>query len=240
MPTYEATLKGSEQVAEGTMAFRFAKPAGFAFRAGQAIELALSDSLLPEAQGARHTFSLASAPYEDELVIATRMRDSAYKRALKALPDGAGIAFEGPFGSLTLHGNRARPAVFIAGGIGITPFISMVRQATRDRLPQRLLLLYSNRRPEDAAFLVELQALARQNENFALIATMTKMEKSARTWDGERGAIDEAKVKKFAAGLASPVYYLAGPPVMVDDMRQLLERVGVSEEDVRSEEFYGY
>jgi ferredoxin-NADP reductase len=72
------------------------------------------------------------------------------------LPIGAGIAIEGPFGSLTLHNDRTRPAVCIAVRIGITPFMSIVRQAAHDGLRQRLVLLYSNRRPEDAAYLAEL------------------------------------------------------------------------------------
>jgi len=92
------------------------------------------------------------------------MRDSAFKRTFKSVRIGAPVQLEGPFGSLTLHNNRARPAVFIAGGIGITPFMSILRQAAKDQLHQRLLLLYSNRRPEDAAFLAELQRLEPLNK----------------------------------------------------------------------------
>ncbi len=240
MSTYETTLKGCDEVAEGTMAFHFQKPSGFTFKPGQAIDLVLVDPVFADAASARHTFSLVSAPFQPDLVVATRMRASAFKRALKLLSIGAPARLEGPFGSLTLHNNRARPAVFIAGGIGITPFISILRQAAKDQLPQELLLLYSNRRPEDAAFLAELQQLEQQSKRFHLIATMTQMDKSSRTWKGETRMIDEDLVRKVGKGLSAPIYYVAGPPVMIESVRQTLNRAGVDDDDIRSEEFLGY
>lgn len=240
MTTHGSKLRGREQVAHGTMAFHFDKPAGFQFKAGQAIDVVLLEPPAADAQSARHTFSIVSAPFENELVVATRMRDSAFKRALGALPIGAGIAIEGPSGSLTLHNDRARPAVFIAGGIGITPFKSIVAQAAEDRLQQRLVLLYSNRRPEDAAYLAELQELERRNPHFLLIATMTLMSSSSQAWTGSQGLIDAALVSRATAELAKPVCYVAGPPGMVEAMRQTLNDAGVDDDDIRSEEFYGY
>ena len=231
-------LARREQLAEGTLAFRFEKPAGFDFKAGQAVVLELLDPPAGDGQK-RRTFSLVSAPFETTLVIATRMRDTAFKRALKALPEGADVKLVGPIGQFTLV-DAARPAVFIAGGIGITPFMSMLRQASRDRSPQRLLLLYSNRRPEDAAFLGELQELERQNGNFRLLATMTDMSSSTRKWDGETGLIDADLIRRSAGGLNAPVYYVVGPPAMVVAMQETLRRIGAAEDDIRSEEFYGY
>jgi len=240
MSACETRLEGREEIAEGTMAFHFAKPRDFSFKPGQAIDIILGYPSGPDAPSARHTFSIVSAPFEGELVVATRMRDSAFKRTLKSLAIGAPIKLDGPFGSLTLHGKQARPAVLIAGGIGITPFISMLRQAAHDQLPQRLLLLYSNRRPEDAAFLAELQQLERQNKAFRLVATMTQMGKSTWPWAGQTGVIDEALVKQVVGELSQPIYYLAGPPAMVEAMRQTLNFAGADDDDIRGEEFFGY
>lgn len=240
MTTYEVRLQAREEIAEGTMAFHFEKPTGFSFKAGQAIDVVLINPPTTDTSSARHTFSIVSAPFQDELVVATRMRDSAFKRALKSLPIGSSAKVEGPFGALTLHNDHARGAVFIAGGIGITPFMSILRQAAKLQLPQRLLLLYSNRRPEDASFLAELQQLEQQNENFRLVATMTEMSKSARPWDGETSWVDSDLVKRFAGGLAAPVYYVVGPPAMVEAMQEMLNRAGIAEDDIRTEEFYGY
>ncbi|MFC4522605.1 ferredoxin--NADP reductase [Cupriavidus pinatubonensis] len=241
MNTYETRLRAREDIAERTMAFHFEKPSGFSFKPGQAIDLILADpGSATDSQVARHTFSIVSAPFQDEVVIATRMRDSAYKHALKSLPIGAIAWLQGPSGSLTLHRDRGRPAILMAGGIGITPFVSMLRHATREQSPRQILLLYSNRRPEDAAFLVELNQLERKNRNFRLIATMTQVAKSNRPWEGATGPIDEDLVRKACSNLSSPVFYLAGPPGMVDAMRQLLNDAGVDDDDIRSEEFFGY
>lgn len=233
-------LQRREEVAERTLAFHFDKPSGFHFRPGQAIDLVLRDRALCAPEGLRHAFSIVSAPYENELVVATRMRDSAFKNALAALPIGASAEIEGPFGALTLHRQRERPAVFVAGGIGITPFVGMLRQATHERLQQRLLLLYSNRRPEDAAFLPELQRLEGVNRQFSLVATMTQARESRLPWSGEQGAIGETFLKRIARDLPGAIHYVAGPPAMVASVRETLERVGIDGDDIRSEDFYGY
>ncbi|MFJ4291195.1 ferredoxin--NADP reductase [Cupriavidus sp. NPDC089707] len=241
MKTYQTRLRSREVIADRTMAFHFEKPPGFNFKPGQAIDLILAAAEAgPGSPVARHTFSIVSAPFQDEIVIATRMRDSTFKHALQSLPIGATAGLEGPSGSLTLHSDRGRPAVLMGGGIGITPFISMLRHATREQLPQQFFLLYSNRRPEDAAFLAELNQLERKNQNFRLIATMTQVAKSERPWDGATGPIDEDRVRMACSNLSAPVFYLAGPPGMVEAMRQLLNEAGVEDEDIRSEEFFGY
>ena len=223
-PATDVVLQGSEPVAEGTRAFRFARPRGFAFKAGQAVQLTLEN-------GEQRLFSLASAPFEDQLLIATRMRaDSTFKSALAALPAGAKLRLQGPTGDFTLHEDAARPALFIAGGIGITPFLSMLRQAAHERSPRRLVLVYSNRTRELAAFLPELEEMARRNAAFRLHALMTDAE----------GMLDAAKLRRFADGLAKPVYYVVGPPGMVFGMQETLAAAGVADDDIRSEEFYGY
>jgi ferredoxin-NADP reductase len=222
------------------MAFRFTKPPGFVFKPGQAVTLLLTDPP-PEPNSRQRIFSLVSAPFDAELAVATRMREgSAFKRALKSLPPGAKLGLKGPRGVMTLHEDRSRAAVFIAGGIGITPFMSMLRHAAHVGLQQRLVLLYSNRRPEDSAFLTELQRLEGENPNFRLVPTMTQMGESRLPWTGATGVIDAALLKEIAAELRDPIYYVAGPPAMVAGLRETLELAGVDGDDIRSEEFYGY
>jgi len=240
MASMTVHLQRREEVAHGTVAFHFDKPAGFTFRPGQAIDLVLPDPAAAGTENARHAFSLVSAPHQDELVVTTRMRDSVFKNALARLPIGGAAEIDGPFGSLILHNKPARAAVFMAGGIGITPFMSMLRHAAHSALPHSLVLLYSSRRPEDSAFLSELQRLEGRNPNFRLVVTMTRMGESRLPWSGEKGPIDEALLKRSTEGLANPIYYVAGPPAMVGALRDILERAGVDVDDVRSEEFYGY
>ena len=96
-------LKGKSEVAEGTMAFYFERPTGFQFKAGQFVDFTLVNPPETDEEGNTRSFSIASAPYEDDLMIATRMRDTAFKRILKTLAAGSEIQMEGPFGGITLN-----------------------------------------------------------------------------------------------------------------------------------------
>jgi ferredoxin-NADP reductase len=237
---YESKLLSRVEVAEGTMAFHFAKPPGFNFKAGQFADVTLTDPPETDAEGNTRTFSIASPPFEDELVFTTRMRDTAFKRSLKQVPLATEVQIGSAAGSFTLHKNQAKPAVFLAGGIGITPFLSVVRQAHHDRLPHKLYLFYSNRRPEDAPFLDTLQNLEKTNPNFHLICTMTEMSKSKKEWKGEVAVIDQEMLSRHLATLQGPIYYSAGPPAMVAGMKEMLVSAGIDEDDIRTEDFAGY
>src|ERR1700720_3395259 len=146
-------LKDRKEVAEGTMAFRFEKPSGWTFKAGQYLDMTLLDPSETDSERNVRSFSIASAPHEETLMIATRMRDTAFKRVLKTMPLGTAVKIEGPSGDLILRNDVRRTVVLLAGGIGITPFRSMVCLAAEERLRYRIFLFYSNRRPEDAPFL---------------------------------------------------------------------------------------
>ena len=240
MAAYNIKLKRREEVAEGTMSFFFEKPAGFQFKAGQFMRLGLIDPPETDAEGDQRTFSIASAPHEEDLMIATRMRDTAFKRVIKSMPLGSELQMRGPYGRMTLHEDSTRPAVFLTGGIGITPFRSIALDAARTGVPHRLHLFYSNRRPEDAAFLEELAHLEATNPNYRFIPTMTSAAETKQPWNGETGYINADMLARFIDDLKAPVYYVAGPQGLVNAMRKTLADAGVSEEDIRAEEFAGY
>jgi ferredoxin-NADP reductase len=240
MPKYETTLTASDTVAEGTMAFHFAKPAGFKFTAGQSMNVSLIDPPETDAKGNARTFSIVSAPHENELVIATRMRDTAFKRVLKSMPAGGRVSLRGPAGLFTLDPTDARPAVFLAGGIGVTPFMSMLREAAHSRLARDLWLFYSNRRPEDSAFLDELSALPTRHSRCHFVGTMVEMAKSSRPWNGETGFLDRVMLEHHLKDLAASVYYVAGPPGLVEAMQKMLTEAGVKEDAIHADEFFGY
>jgi ferredoxin-NADP reductase len=240
MAIHEVRLERGETVADGTMAFHFSRPPGFHFQAGQSLAMSLVAPPETDGEGDTRTFTIASAPHEPDLMVATRMRDTAFKRVLKSAPAGTAVRIDGPNGEMVLHDDAARPAVFLAGGIGITPFLSMARHAAHERLAHRIVLFYSNRRPEDAAFLPELQNLERLNSNYRLIATMAEAEKSARPWSGETGFIRREMLERHLPDIASAVWYFAGPPAMTMAMGQMLQDMGVAEDAMRYEEFYGY
>ena len=232
-------LKSRKEVAAGTMAFHFEKPAGFTFIPGQAGDFTLPNPPEDDAEGNKRAFSLASAPYEEDLIITTRMRDTAFKRSLKKIPLGTELLLDAPWGELVLDKDPSLPAVFLTGGIGVTPVRSMVLQATHDKLPRKLILFYSNRHPEDAAFLDELTQAAKANPNFTFVPTMTKLADGS-SWKGETGVIDKAMLLRHLDDLSAPIYYISGPPTMVSAMQKILKDAGVKDANLRAEEFSGY
>jgi ferredoxin-NADP reductase len=240
MTRYTIKLNQRRDVAEGTMAFHLEKPPGFQFKAGQYMNITLIEPPETDDEGNTRSFSIASAPFEADLVVATRLRDTAFKRVFRTLSLKSEVRMSGPFGSFTLHNDASRPAVFLVGGIGITPFRSMILQAAKDKLAHKLYLFYSNRRPEDAAFLDELQKTEEQNPNYRFIGTMTDIRKSKSPWHGATGHITHEMLSKWIRDSAAPVYYAAGPPGMVAAMRQLLTTSGIGDDDIRTEEFTGY
>lgn len=240
MAEYKVKLKRRQEIASGTMAFYFDKPEGFSYKPGQYGDFTMADPPETDAEGNARTFSLASAPYESELMIATRMRDTAFKRVLKSMALGTELTMDAPSGSFTLHDDASVPAVFLSGGIGVTPVRSIVLQAAHDKLPRKIVLFDSNRRPEDSAFLDELMGAAKENPHFTFVGTMTEMEKSTRAWNGETGFINKAMLAKSIPDLGLPIYYISGPKAMVSAMRKELEASGVKNDNIRTEEFWGY
>lgn len=240
MAEYKVKLAKKEEIAEGTFVFYFEKPPGFEFIAGQYMNVKLIDPPETDEEGNRRFFSITSAPYEPYLMIATRMRDTAFKRTLKNMPIGERIEIFGPSGNLILHQDTLQKAILLAGGIGITPFRSMILQASFEKLPHKIYLFYSNRRPEDSAFLAELEKIQKENPNYKFIGTMTEMEKSSQKWIGETGYITRQLLIKYSGGLDEAIFYTAGPPQMVAAMVKMLEDVGISLDNIKSEDFTGY
>jgi len=240
MRAYPSTLLGRTEVAEGTMAFQFEKPKGFVFKAGQYIDLTLLGPQPGSSNGLIHTFSIASSPLEEELLITTRMRSTVFKQALSILPLGSGAKIEGPMGSFVLHNNTSRPAVFLAGGIGIAPFLSILSYASSEKLRHPIILFYANRYLEDAAFIDALWKLERANPRFRFVPTLTRMSNNNGAWKGRTGHISSEMLLTQLGVVRGPIYYLAGPPTMVAAARRTLVEVGVDEDDIRSEEFAGY
>jgi ferredoxin-NADP reductase len=237
---YKVKLERKREVAAGTTAFYFKKPQGFVYTAGQFGTFTLINPAETDAEGDERIFSLASAPYEDFIMFATRMRDTAFKRVLREMELGTELTLNAPHGAFMLHNDASIPAVFLTGGIGITPARSIVLQAAHDKLPQKIFLFDSNNRPEDTAFLDELMAVQQENPNYTFIGTMTQMEKSSQTWHGETGFITQSMLLKSIDDLTLPIYYIVGPQVMVQAMRKILNSAGVNADNIRTEEFPGY
>ena len=171
------------------------------------------------------------------LGLATRLRDTAFKKTLAELDVGAEVEVEEPKGDFSLPMETDRPYAFIAGGIGITVFRSMLRYIAEEGLPHRVTLLYSNRDRESTAFFDELAAMDRENENIRVVFVMT----DDSEWEGEKRRVDaDVLADHLEGGLGDYVYIAAGPPGMVDAMESVLSDAGVPDEQVLVQRFAGY
>jgi ferredoxin-NADP reductase len=240
MAEYEMTLVDRQRIARDTMAFWFdTNGASFGFRAGQHADFVFTHPCMEGENDNSRTFSLASSPRDKRpVMIAMRMRKTAFKTTLKSAALGTKFTVSRPRGSFTLHKDITRTAVFIAGGIGIAPIRSILQQATQERLPHKLYLFYSNREADDAAFLDEFENLTAQNPNFTFIPTVTGHRTLA--WPYEKGHINREMLTRYLLGLNGPIYYIAGPSGMVSAMTDLLTSSGVSDDDIMTEEFGDY
>jgi len=199
----------------------------FDFLAGQYIRVSVPKLLYADPKGASRVFSIASSPNnKNKLSIAFRDSGSGFKRTLMELPASSLIDIEGPFGYFTLPKDAYCPLVFIAGGIGITPFLSMIRFVVERQLDYKITLLYANKNKESAAYLEELTTIAEQNPRVRL--------------KNQFGRIDADFVRQTIKNLNEPAWYIVGLPAMVADMRNLLLRLGINDGKVYFEDFEGY
>ncbi len=241
---YTIALKAKKEIAKGTMAFTFERPSDMQFMPGQHIRMTLIDPPETDDEGDSRFFSLASTPQDSDLVIAMRMRDTAFKRVLARLPIGEKVLIQIRLHShekaFTLEKDSASPVVFLVGGIGIVPAYSIIKDWVERKLKHKIILFYSNRRPEDAPFLGELQQIAKRSPAFTMVATMTEPQKSGKQWQGETGRIDQAMLNKYVPDTNKPTYYIAGLSDLVKSMQQILASAGVSQENIRAEEYAGF
>jgi ferredoxin-NADP reductase len=234
-----AAIKEKREVAKGTLLVVFDLLGRVVdFTPGQYFWVTLLDPPYDDERGPRRHITVVTSPNDRGVLgLCTRLRDSAFKRSLAELPVGTEVDVEEPKGTFLLPEDTDRPYVFIAGGIGITVFRSMLRYISEERLPHRVTLVYSNRDRESTPFLDELVELERENPSFRLVATMT----DDPAWEGETRRIDADLLRDHLGGdLGAFTYLVAGPPRMVDAMVQMLDESGVPEEHVRADRFAGY
>lgn len=223
--------------------FHFGLSEPLDYRPGQCITVRLEG--IDDPRGPQRPFTLSSSPSEtDYISITTKMTGSPFKEALKKMATdqatpGEQLILRGPMGNFTLE--TSRPAVMIAGGIGITPFRSMIRFVHDTGGNTPVTLLYSNDTVEDIAFDDELNGLAESTDWLTVSHTITQPSASKEQWNGRTGRIDGKMIAAAAEKLEKPVYYVCGPPGMVSAMSDLIQsEFDIDPDDLRSEKFSGY
>jgi ferredoxin-NADP reductase len=227
------------EFAEGTMAFYFEKPSQFDFKPGQSADVTLLNPPETDSEGNTRTFSIASSPFENQLMFATRMRDTAFKRSLKKLALGAEVKIDSAMGSFTLHKNSAKPAVFLAGGIGITPFLSIVA-ADHDQIRHRVYLFLFQPATRGCTF---SQRLADAGEEQLKLPAYMHDDRNAEIAEGmeRRNGFDQQRdvVETSAQPAGAYLLHCRSSP-HGHGMRKMLLGADVDEDDIRTEEFADY
>ena len=235
----KTTIKEKREVAKGTLLVLFdLGGAELDYRPGQYFWVELLDPPHEDEKGARRHFTAVTSPSERGVIgFCTRLRESAFKQSLAELPVGTEVEVEPPKGSFVLPEHGDGPLVFVAGGIGITPFRSMLRYIADERLPHRVTLVYSNRDRASSAFLDELEEIEGGGTDLRLVLTMTEDE----SWPGESSRVDAAFLRdQLGDGLGEARFMVAGPPGFSKAVTAELEEAGVVADRIATDSFSGY
>ena len=222
------------------------------YKAGQYAAMDLGTKEDPE--GPVRSFTIASSPTEVEFIlVSTRIRDTPFKKKLANLEIGTPVKITAPVGSFVLpEGDNLKSVVFLSGGIGVTPFRSMVKYATDNHLPVRIVMFDSNRNEENILYRMDFDQCVRENSNLKIIYTITGegQEKSSSSvstagsnWKGEIGFINKEMITKYMTSdeLEDSIFYVCGPPGMLKAMQKLLQDdLQIPDERIKIEEFTGY
>ena len=233
-----ATIKEKREVAQGTLLVLFdLEGAEVDYQPGQYFWVELVDPPYTDEKGPRRHITIVTSPTERGIMgLCTRIRDTAFKRSLEELPEGAPVEVEEPKGTFVLPEDPDAPLVFIAGGIGITPFRSMVRYMADRGLDLPVTLIYSNRDSESTAFLDELREIDAQLDRFKLVLTMT----GEPDFEGENRRVDADLLSDHLGDLSQYRFMVAGPPAMADGIIAVLHEAGVAEDRIARDGFAGY
>lgn len=228
---YKVKLLRKEKLAKDTWLFAFEKPEGYTFIPGQYQTFTLE---LPNGKTDWRDMTITSSPHHHELWLVTKIqkKPSLFKKILLDLSLGSFIQVEGPSGGFTVR-EQTKPHVFLAGGIGVTVFHSMLQNAAENDLDVPMKLLASFSKKEDIVYYEELKKL--ENKNRKIIYTLTQ-----DNWEGEAGRITEELVKKYISDMQKPIFMIAGGQAFVDAMQELLVHLGVPADHIRIDYFTGY
>lgn len=207
------------------------------YKAGQFAIVDLGTKEDPE--GSSRCFTIASSPTEKEsILITTRIRDTPFKKKLADLKVGELVNIEAPLGRFVLHQDYSRPAIMLSGGIGVTPFRSMIKFATDEKLPIKIILFDANRNEDNIIYKNEFDEWVKFNKNLKIVYTIGQ---DTNNWKGETGHINKPMISKYLNEITNSLFYICGPAGLLNAMQKLLkDEMQIPENRIMVEEFTGY
>ncbi len=213
--------------------FRFSRPADLDYKAGQFLFITLKQG---NKELSKH-FSFSSSPTEkNHIEFTKKFTDHEFSLALKAAKIGDWARIDAPYGQFTFEGEYPKIAM-LGGGIGITPLMSICKNASDQALNSKITLFYGCRTENDIAFRVELEELAKKNKSLNLIFVINQ---PTEQWKGATGNINAEMIKQLLPDYQENVFFTCGPPPMVEAMEKLMVNLGLPKEKLKRELFSGY
>ena len=234
------TLVDRKKVANDTYDFIFSTNRKVKFKAGQYFEWTLPHDDF-DSRGNRRYFTIASSPTEKNLRIGVKFypKPSTFKQAMLAMRPGDVVTAGQLSGDFTLPKDASKKIVCIAGGIGVTPFRSMIKYMVDTGEKRPLTLFYSNKEITDVAY-TDIFDAAYEKFGMHTIYTLTDVTKAPPGWLGETGFIDEKMLKRELPDYLDCTYYISGPQSLVDAFKVTLARIGVHKTSIKTDYFPGF
>jgi ferredoxin-NADP reductase len=231
----KAKISVKQTIAEGTIYLEFTTENPISFQAGQFLEWTLINPPFSDVRGNNRNFTIAHQPNNNTIALATRLSESAFKKSLAQMNIGDEIEISDPHGSFLLP-ELGSEIIMLAGGIGITPFISQLKEIEQKHLDYKIKLLYFNRNEASTAWLTELTDLSKKLPNFEFIPIMS----DSPDWKGESGRVSAELINKYSLGFSTPTFMVVGPPKMVEATNSELMKLEIPEDKIKLEAFSGY
>jgi ferredoxin-NADP reductase len=230
---FEAKIEDIIVRTHNVKSFRFARPHSFSYKPGQFAFVTVEVA----GQKIGKPLTLSSSPTElDYIEFTKKLTGHDFSDGLMALKIGDAVRLDAPYGNFTLDGRFSRVAM-LAGGIGITPMRSICKYCTDRNLDVAVALLYANNAEMDVVFRWELEEMKKQNRNLKVVFTLSE---AGPGWKGHVGRIDADMIREEVPDFLTAIFYVCGPPAMVDAMRTVLRDLGTPMDSIKTEDLIGY
>lgn len=231
-----AKIIAKKIIAENTLYLEFKVAEPFIFKAGQFLNWELINPPFQDNKGSTRSFTIAYEPNNEGIIaLATRLSESAFKRSLAKMDLGDELEISRPMGSFLLPSENSE-LIMLAGGIGITPFISQLKHIKNNDLHYKIKLLHFNQRQQTTPWLQELTDLSQTLPDFEYLPIMS----NDPDWTGEQGLVSADLITKHNSNLTNPFYLVVGPPKMVEATLRELGNLEISQDQIITETFSGY